>query len=82
LAGDDRVKVVLRGEGGIFSTGADMANAYSWYGEQGGAGSGPAARVSAGSDSSIGRPSTLSRAHGYPKATVAEVRGWAAASNC
>ena len=31
-ADDDNIKVVLlRGEGGIFSTGADMANAYSWY---------------------------------------------------
>ena len=27
-----RVKVVVfRGEGGVFSTGADMGNAYSWY---------------------------------------------------
>ena len=32
LAMDDAVKVVLlRGEGGIFSTGADMGNAYTWY---------------------------------------------------
>ena len=30
LANDDAVKVVLlRGEGGVFSTGADMGNAYS-----------------------------------------------------
>src|SRR5262245_61293029 len=34
LAYDDAVKVVLlRGEGGVFSTGADMNNAYAWYGE-------------------------------------------------
>ena len=34
LAYDDDVKVVLlRGEGGVFSTGADMGNAYSWYGD-------------------------------------------------
>jgi enoyl-CoA hydratase/carnithine racemase len=34
LAYDDTTKVVLlRGEGGVFSTGADMNNAYSWYGE-------------------------------------------------
>ena len=34
LAYDDGIKVVLlRGEGGVFSTGADMNNAYSWYGE-------------------------------------------------
>ena len=33
LAADDDVKVVLlRGSHGVFSTGADMANAYSWYG--------------------------------------------------
>jgi enoyl-CoA hydratase/carnithine racemase len=33
LASDDDIKVViLRGAGGIFSTGADMNNAYNWYG--------------------------------------------------
>ncbi len=33
LATDDDIKVViLRGAGGVFSTGADMNNAYSWYG--------------------------------------------------
>ena len=33
LADDDDIKVVvLRGEGGVFSTGADMDNAYAWYG--------------------------------------------------
>jgi enoyl-CoA hydratase/carnithine racemase len=33
LAGDDDIKVViLRGAGGVFSTGADMANSYAWYG--------------------------------------------------
>ncbi len=34
LAFDDAVKVVLlRGEGGVFSAGADMNNAYNWYGD-------------------------------------------------
>ena len=34
LAYDDAIKVVLlRGEGGVFSTGADMNNAYAWYGD-------------------------------------------------
>ena len=34
LAYDDAIKVVLlRGQGGVFSTGADMNNAYSRYGE-------------------------------------------------
>jgi enoyl-CoA hydratase/carnithine racemase len=33
VADDDDVKVlVLRGADGVFSTGADMANAYAWYG--------------------------------------------------
>src|SRR5580692_5699470 len=35
LAMDDAVKVVLlRGEGGVFSSGADMGNAYAWYGPE------------------------------------------------
>ena len=34
LADDDATKVVLlRGEGGVFTTGADMNNAYDWYGD-------------------------------------------------
>src|SRR5262245_39278942 len=41
LASDDDIKVVLlRGAGGVFSTGADMANAYSWYGAGATAGDG------------------------------------------
>ncbi|MGH2668008.1 MAG: enoyl-CoA hydratase/isomerase family protein [bacterium] len=79
LAFDDTVKVVvLRGEGGIFSTGADMNNAYSWYG--GGSADGAGRR----------RPSQRRRLLvdrrtfdfyqaflGYPKVTVAEVSGFA-----
>ena len=78
LALDDAIKVVvLRGEGGAFSTGADMGNAYAWYGDSNG-------------DTKRRRPSqrrrlsvdrkTFSFYHdfmGYPKATVAEVRGYA-----
>src|SRR5262245_8435214 len=77
LAWDDGVKVVvLRGEGGVFSTGADMDNAWSWYGD---AARDPAAR----------RPSQRRRLLvdrqtfdfyqfflGYPKVTVAEVAGF------
>jgi enoyl-CoA hydratase len=84
LAGDDRVKVVLlRGEGGIFSTGADMANAYDWYANGDG-------RDSANTGGARRRPSQRRRLGvdrktfdfyhefmGYPKATVAEVRGYA-----
>jgi enoyl-CoA hydratase/carnithine racemase len=81
-ATDDGIKVVhLRGEGGIFSTGADMGNAYSWYG--------------AGTDKSVGtngkrRPSQRRRltvdretftfyheVTGFPKVIVAEVQGYA-----
>jgi len=71
--------VVLRGEAGVFSTGADMANAYAWYGE-----------AASGSGSGRRRPSQRRRLSvdrrtfgfyhdlmGYPKATVAEVRGYA-----
>ena len=80
LAGDDRVKVVLlRGEGGIFSTGADMANAYSWYeASEGSAGNG-SRRPSQRRRLSVDRK-TFDFYHdlmGYPKATVAEVRGYA-----
>jgi enoyl-CoA hydratase/carnithine racemase len=78
LAWDDAVKVVLlRGEGGVFSTGADMANAYAWYGDGAASGSGR-------------RPSQRRRLLtdrrtfdfyqfflGYPKVTVAEVSGYA-----
>ena len=82
LAEDDEIKVVLlRGEGGVFSTGADMANAYSWYGNKAAGGDGPRSRQ---------RPSQRRRLSvdrktfdfyhnfmGYPKVIVAEVRGFA-----
>ncbi|WP_018637205.1 enoyl-CoA hydratase/isomerase family protein [Parafrankia elaeagni] len=78
LAVDDAIKVVhLRGTSGVFSTGADMANAYAWYGD-------------AAKDSTRRRPSQRRRLSvdrrsfsfyhnflGYPKATIAEVQGFA-----
>jgi enoyl-CoA hydratase len=81
LAVDDRVKVVLlRGEGGIFSTGADMGNAYSWY-ETGGNGreAAPRRRPSQRRRLAVDRESFgfYHEFMGYPKATVAEVRGYA-----
>jgi enoyl-CoA hydratase/carnithine racemase len=81
LAADDAVKVVvLRGEGGVFSTGADMANAYAWYGgEPAGNPEGRKRRPSQRRRLSVDRR-TFDFYHtllGYPKATVAEVRGYA-----
>jgi enoyl-CoA hydratase/carnithine racemase len=80
LAMDDTVKVVLlRGEGGIFSTGADMANAYSWYESSGNGTDGRKRRPSQRRRLSVDRKS-FSFYHdfmGFPKATVAEVRGFA-----
>src|SRR2546426_10668682 len=82
LASDDSIKVVLlRGEGGVFSTGADMANAYSWYGNgpTGGNGPSPRQRPSQRRRLSVDRK-TFDFYHnflGYPKVIVAEVRGFA-----
>ena len=88
LADDDDIKVVLlRGEGGVFSTGADMNNAYAWYGdgsgkdtaEAAGAGNGRRRRPSQRRRLAVDRKS-FAFYHaftGYPKATVAEVRGYA-----
>jgi enoyl-CoA hydratase len=97
LAYDDAIKVViLRGEGGVFSTGADMNNAYAWYGEgtkatangNGTKGENGQSNGAAGGDKR--RPSQRRRIltdrqtfdfyhffMGYPKATVAEVSGYA-----
>jgi enoyl-CoA hydratase len=82
LAADDDIKVVLlRGEGGVFSTGADMANAYSWYGADA-ARTGdqrPAQRPSQRRRLSVDRK-TFDFYHnfmGYPKVIVAAVRGFA-----
>ena len=91
LADDDDVKVVLlRGADGVFSSGADMNNAYAWYGEGASDGAGNGAAAGNGAGGRARRPSqrrrltvdreTFSFYHdflGYPKATVAEVRGLA-----
>jgi enoyl-CoA hydratase/carnithine racemase len=85
LADDDAVKVVLlRGEGGCFSAGADMGNAYSWYGpggdgKDGNEGGRPRRRPSQRRRLTVDRR-TFAFYHdlmGYPKVTVAEVRGYA-----
>lgn len=80
---DDLTVVLLRGADGVFSTGADMNNAYGWYGNKrdpGGSDDAPAKR----------RPSqrrrlTVDRKSfgfyhnfmGFPKVTVGEIAGYA-----
>jgi enoyl-CoA hydratase/carnithine racemase len=82
LAADDAIKVVLlRGAGGVFSTGADMANAYAWYGKAASGEGGPrrAQRPSQRRRLGVDRK-TFDFYHGflgYPKVIVAEVRGYA-----
>jgi enoyl-CoA hydratase len=82
LAVDDDIKVVvLRGNGGVFSTGADMANAYSWYGEDSKPtnGNGRPRRPSQRRRLLVDRK-TFGFYHefmGYPKVVVAEVAGYA-----
>jgi enoyl-CoA hydratase len=78
---DDLTVVLLRGAGGVFSTGADMNNAYGWYGAQAQAPDEQTAKR---------RPSqrrrlTLDRTSfgfyhnfmGFPKVTVGEIAGYA-----
>jgi enoyl-CoA hydratase/carnithine racemase len=78
VAEDDNLTVVLlRGAEGVFSTGADMNNAYGWYGEK-------------SSEPNKSRPSqrrrlTVDRKSfgfyhnlmGFPKVTVGEISGYA-----
>ena len=95
LADDDDVKVVLlRGAGGVFSSGADMRNAYAWYDSNNSNENENSGNKNSGNENQREtrkrRPSqrrrltvdrkTFALYHeflGYPKATVAEVRGLA-----
>lgn len=81
FAEDDDIKVVLlRGEGGVFSTGADMGNAYAWYGDGAKQEPGTRSRRPSQRRRLIVDRKTFSFYHeflGYPKVTVAEVRGFA-----
>src|SRR5690625_1369873 len=77
---DDIVVVLLRGAGGVFSTGADMNNAYGWYGERD-----EAARSARKSRPSQRRRLSVDRKSfgfyhnlmGFPKVTVGEISGYA-----
>lgn len=84
---DDLTVVLLRGAEGVFSTGADMNNAYGWYGdersrEEQGAGAKEASRKSRPSQR---RRLTVDRKSfgfyhnfmGFPKVTVGEIGGYA-----
>lgn len=80
---DDIVVVLLRGAEGVFSTGADMNNAYGWYGERGE--SGEKAQPAAKSRPSQRRRLAVDRKSfgfyhnlmGFPKVTVGEISGYA-----
>ncbi|NKZ11341.1 enoyl-CoA hydratase/isomerase family protein [Mycolicibacterium septicum] len=84
---DDLTVVLLRGAEGVFSTGADMNNAYGWYGdersrEEQSAGAKEASRKSRPSQR---RRLTVDRKSfgfyhnfmGFPKVTVGEISGYA-----
>ncbi len=84
---DDITVVLLRGAGGVFSTGADMNNAYGWYGKDADERS---REEQTSKDAKKGRPSqrrrlTVDRKSfgfyhnlmGFPKVTVGEISGYA-----
>ncbi len=84
IAMDDDLKVVhLRGAGGVFSTGADMDNAYAWYGDgtqRSANGDGPKPRRPSQRRRLAVDRKTFSFYHdflGYSKVVVAEVNGYA-----
>lgn len=76
VADDDDVKVLLvRGAEGVFSTGADMANAYAWYESTDGRKRRPSQRRRLAVDrNSFGFYHDLLH---YPKVTVAQVERYA-----
>ena len=74
---DDLTVVLLRGAGDVFSTGADMNNAYGWYGDPDDAQS--KRRPSQRRRLTVDRKSFgfYHNLLGFPKVTVAEVSGFA-----
>ena len=82
---DDLTVVLLRGADGVFSTGADMNNAYGWYGERSSEQSADSETRSAKNRPSQRRRLTVDRKSfsfyhnlmGFPKVTVGEISGYA-----
>ncbi|OBA63273.1 enoyl-CoA hydratase [Mycobacterium sp. 1100029.7] len=76
---DDITVVLLRGAEGVFSTGADMNNAYGWYGDKSKAPDAAQRRPSQRRRLTVDRKS-FSFYHnfmGFPKVTVGEISGYA-----
>lgn len=80
---DDLTVVLLRGAEGVFSTGADMNNAYGWYGDartnQGEQKAGRDSRPSQRRRLTVDRKSFgfYHNFMGFPKVTVGEISGYA-----
>jgi enoyl-CoA hydratase/carnithine racemase len=73
---DDITVVLLRGVDGVFSTGADMNNAYGWYGDRD---DGKKSRPSQRRRLTVDRKSFgfYHNLMGFPKVTVGEISGFA-----
>src|SRR4029077_2195645 len=69
---DDITVVLLRGADGVFSTGADMNNAYGWYGDERSreVGAPPARRAGGQTSTESGDKSTRSRPSQRRRLTV------------
>lgn len=77
---DDITVVLLRGAEGVFSTGADMNNAYGWYGGEGNKDAAPKkSRPSQRRRLTVDRKSFgfYHNFMGFPKVTVGEISGYA-----
>ncbi len=76
---DDITVVLLRGADGVFSTGADMNNAYGWYGERGERDEAKKNRPSQRRRLTVDRKSFgfYHNLMGFPKVTVGEISGYA-----
>ena len=76
---DDLTVVLLRGADGVFCTGADMNNAYGWYGEAATAATAKKSRPSQRRRLTVDRKSFgfYHNLMGFPKVTVGEISGYA-----